>query len=54
MVLMIGDLLKMIVVRRGNKFGYIDKNGKEVIPLKYTFAIPFNNYGTSVVYTVGC
>lgn len=39
------------VVRRGNKFGYIDKNGKEVIPLKYTFAIPFNNYGTSVVYT---
>lgn len=29
------------MVRRGNKFGYIDLNGNEVIPLQFTRAKPF-------------
>lgn len=32
-----------------NHYGYIDKNGKTVIPFQYDHAWPFNKYGVAVV-----
>lgn len=33
----------------GNKYGYIDKYGKEIIPFKFTNAYNFNEYGLAIV-----
>ena len=41
----------LAVVRRGDKFGYIDKTGGVVIPFIYDFASPF--YGGSALVEVG-
>lgn len=35
-----------------NHFGYIDENGKTVIPFAYDEAYPFNKYGVAVVETL--
>lgn len=38
------------LVRIGQLFGYIDREGLEVIKPQYTFAFPFDNYGHASVY----
>lgn len=37
----------------GNKYGYIDKDGKEVIPFKFINAYNFNEYGLAIVNEKG-
>lgn len=37
-------------VRRGNKWGYINEEGKEIIPLIYDYAHDFHNGTTSVKF----
>ncbi len=37
-------------VRRGNKWGYINEEGEEIIPLIYDYAHDFHNGTTSVKF----